>query len=187
MTNAARRQSPDSDQVAVRQLFAELYRFPWLFGLWAAVLIATALVIQYGFGYPPCELCQWQRYPYYALVALTPVLLLAREGRGASARLCDAFLLAAAIAFLASGAIGVYHTGVEHHWWAGPSQCTGALVLPDDPEAALKALMAKPVVRCDQPGLRILGLSMAAWNALVGISSGLAALLALLVGPRERG
>ncbi len=172
----------DAEGDGIRQVFVALYRIPWSFGLLAALLIAGALIIQYGFGYAPCELCYWQRYPYYALIALTPAPLLAGHGGNDARRLRDAFLLAAAIAFLTSGAIGIYHTGVEHHWWAGPSQCSGLDTLPADPDAALKALMAKPVVRCDQPALLILGLSMAAWNALVGISAGLAALLALVVG-----
>ncbi len=176
----------DRRGTAVRRLFATLHRHPWLFGLLAAALIGAALVFQYGFGYAPCELCHWQRYPYYALIALTPALLSARGGGRAAARLRDAWLLAAAIAFLGSGAIGVYHAGVELHWWAGPSQCTGALSLPADPEAALRALAAKPVVRCDQPALLIFGLSMAAWNALIGLAAGLAALLALTVGARGR-
>jgi disulfide bond formation protein DsbB len=69
-----------------------------------------------------------------------------------------------AFIWIASMIFGIYHSGVEWKWWAGPSTCTGngGLTggLPD---------LTKPVVLCDQPAIRILGLSLAGWNAVLSL------------------
>ena len=51
--------------------------------------------------------------------------------------------------------------------WPGPSTCSGGL------GDGLPTLTNEPVVRCDEATIRILGLSLAGWNAL--ICAGLAA------------
>ena len=166
-------------------VFARLVRDPASYLLLAAGLIVTVLVMQYGFGYLPCELCYWQRYPYYALLAVgLPYLALRLAGR-AGPRWDRAMLLLAGLAFLASGAIGLYHAGVEWHWWPGPGQCSGMADLPADPDAMMAMLGRAKIIPCDQPALVILGLSLAGWNAVIGIGAGLLALVGSL-GCRRR-
>ena len=43
----------------------------WLIilGLAAAAAIGGALLLQFGFGYPPCHLCLYERYPYLVVLA----------------------------------------------------------------------------------------------------------------------
>jgi disulfide bond formation protein DsbB len=63
-----------------------------------------------------------------------------------------------------SGAIAVYHAGVEWHWWKGPSACTGrAFTGPID--------LNQKVVLCDIAAWRLFGLSLAGYNALVSLSA----------------
>jgi len=69
---------------------------------------------------------------------------------------------------------GVYHAGVEWGFWPGPSGCTGALAKADSMQDFLKQLETTKVVRCDAVAIRILGLSLACWNAV--ISAAMAAL-----------
>jgi hypothetical protein len=33
-----------------------------------AALMGGALIAQFGFGLPPCEMCWWQRYPHIAAI-----------------------------------------------------------------------------------------------------------------------
>jgi disulfide bond formation protein DsbB len=122
-------------------------------------------------GYLPCELCLMQRWAYYAAIPLTAVLLVA-------APLQRAGLYLLALLWIGSMIFGIFHSGVEWKWWAGPTACTGSgglsTGLPD---------LSSPVVMCDQPAIRILGLSLAGWNAV--ISLGLA--LVALAGARSHG
>ena len=86
-----------------------------------------------------------------------------------------------ALIFLANAGLAIYHVGVEQHWWAGPTACTGSLSGPVDVNDLMKSLNATRVVRCDEVQLRILGLSLAGWNAILSaalaIYAGLAATL----------
>jgi disulfide bond formation protein DsbB len=139
--------------------------------LLAAATIGGAWTFQ-ALGYVPCELCLAQRWPYYAglpLAGLTLVL----AWRGAR-RLLTAAFAAVAFVFVGSAMFGVYHAGVEWGFWPGPTACTGTLLPADSAEDFLAQLNTQSVVRCDAPAIRILGLSLAGWNAVV--SAGLVVL-----------
>ena len=79
-----------------------------------------------------------------------------------------------ALIFAASAIFGAYHAGVEWGFWPGPTECTGLLDRARSGNDFLKQLQSVKVTRCDAPALRILGLSLAGWNALISV--GLAAL-----------
>ena len=66
-----------------------------------------------------------------------------------------------------------YHAGVEWKFWPGPSECSGTAAAPVAVGDFLKQLQSVTVVRCDEAALQVMGLSLAAWNAL--LSAGLAA------------
>ena len=138
----------------------------WLALLAPAVLLGGALVAQYGFGLPPCEMCWWQRYPHIA------ALVLALSG-WATRR--DPLIALAGVAILISGLLGGFHAGVEYGWWQGPSHCTG-IALGDDP---LAAIMNAPVVRCDVPAWTLGGISLAGFNFLFSAVAGVLVLLPL--------
>lgn len=132
--------------------------------------IVGAWIFEY-FGYAPCELCLMQRWAYYTGVPLAlAVAVLAPANTG----LARAGLAALALLWLASMVFGIYHSGVEWKWWAGPSTCTAQAGftggLPD---------LSAPVVLCDTPAIRILGLSLAGWNALISLALALVALAGL--------
>ena len=125
-------------------------------------------------GYAPCELCLAQRWPYYLGIPLAGVtVLLALQG---PARFVPAAFVGLTLLFGASAIFGAYHAGVEWGFWPGPSACTGTLSRADSVADFLAQLDTVQVVRCDAPALRILGLSLAGWNAL--ISAGLSGLAA---------
>jgi disulfide bond formation protein DsbB len=141
-------------------------------GAVALALMLGALGFQYIGGYPPCEMCMWQRYPHIAaaIIGLGGGLVVQS---GVIDRRLGRPLAIFAIALVAlSGAIGVYHAGVEWHWWKGPSACTGsAFSGPLD-------LNAK-VVLCDVAAWRLFGISMAGYNALISLGAALIATIAL--------
>ncbi|MCC1481619.1 disulfide bond formation protein B [Roseibaca sp. Y0-43] len=133
----------------------------------SAGLLLGALAFQYIGGLSPCALCIWQRWPH--VVALVAGLGLVVPGPWA---------WLGALGAGASGAIGVYHTGVERDWWQGPASCTSGGDLSGlSAQELLDQIMAAPVVRCDDIAWELLGLSMASWNAI--LSFGLAALWVL--------
>ena len=131
-------------------------------------LLGGALGSQYIGGLHPCEMCYWQRWPHGAAILLAG---LAFTAPAASSRSRTSALLAAA-AMAVSGAIGVYHAGVEVGIFEGITTCstTRGMTLQD--------IVAAPLVRCDQVQWSLFGISMAGWNAI--LSSGGAALIVAL-------
>ena len=146
-----------------------------------AALLAGAYGSEYWGGLYPCEMCWWQRYAHFAALALALLsLLLARApDRGRS------FVWLAALAILTSGGIGAYHAGVEAGVFEGFTRCTSSVsgLSGDD---LLKAVMATPLIRCDQVQFSFLGISMAGWNAILSILAALVILWLSLRRPRPR-
>lgn len=124
----------------------------------AFATIAGAWVFEAA-GYAPCELCLLQRWAYYAAIPLAVLFLLLPRG------LARYGLWLLGVLWLGSMVFGAYHAGVEWKWWPGPDTCTGTGALsgglPD---------LSRPVIMCDQAAIRILGLSLAGWNAVISLA-----------------
>lgn len=127
----------------------------------SVAMLAFAYISEHGFGYPPCELCWYQRYAHFAIVVLGMLAWRCRIPI-----LTIPFLLS----IMASIAIAGFHAGVEQKWWDGPSTCSSALELGTSLEEALEILKDVAVIRCDDIAWSFAGLSMAAWNFLISLS-----------------
>jgi disulfide bond formation protein DsbB len=123
-------------------------------------LLLGAFAFQYVGGLAPCKLCLWQRWPH-AVAVLVGALALALPGRILP-------VVGAGAAAVAAG-LGIYHTGVERGWWAGPTTCTSGPVGGLSSEDLLNQILAAPIVRCDEVAWSMLGLSMASWNAVLSV------------------
>ena len=130
-----------------------------------AALLGGALGSQYLGGLHPCEMCYWQRWPHAAAILLAAV---AFTGPAESSR-SRTFALLAALAIAISGAIGVYHAGVEAKIFEGFTTCT-AIASRGSTADLLKQITHAPLIRCDQVQWSFLGLSLAAWNAILSIA-----------------
>ncbi len=140
----------------------------------AIAALTIAYVAQYTYGLEPCVLCLWQRVPYAAVIVLAAAALAIGSGPGGTRR--TALLIGlGGMAFLIGGGIAFYHVGVEQHWWASVTGCSGG------PPAAMSiadlqaALTAPPPKACDAVDWTFAGLSMATWNALLSPLFALAA------------
>ncbi|PXA89697.1 disulfide bond formation protein B, partial [Nostoc sp. 3335mG] len=126
----------------------------WIALLLPLALMAGALGSQYLGGLYPCEMCHWQRWPHYAAIALAALSFFVPRTSGK--RL---LVILAALAILTSGLIGVFHVGVEHHWWEGVTACANTLGATGGD--LLAAIVRQPVIRCDAPQWTLLGISLA--------------------------
>jgi len=140
-------------------------------------LLAGALGSQYLGGLYPCEMCHWQRWPHYAAIPVAAAAFFVQH------RFTRATLICIAAALIAvSGAIGVFHAGVEYGWWPGITGCTAKAGAELSGADLLDSINRAPLVRCDAPQWTF-GLSLAGWNAL--FSLGGAAVILALVGRRR--
>jgi disulfide bond formation protein DsbB len=83
-------------------------------------------------------------------------------------------LVATAALFLGNAGIAALHAGVEWGFW--PSPVPECVVEGGAPAASvddlLRALRPLPAIPCDEAALRVLGLSMAGWNAVYALAVG---------------
>jgi len=133
-----------------------------------SITILGAWFFQYGLGLNPCPLCLEQRYAYYFAVPLALMLALG-DHAGASRKVIIAGFVALAAGMLWNAGLGVYHSGVEWKWWAGPQECTGTLGDLGSGNLA-ERLQSINLVRCDEAAWRFLGLSLSGYNALISVA-----------------
>lgn len=151
----------------------------YLAGAGSAAILLAAWAFQYIGGLAPCPICIWQRWPHAAAAVLALLLAIAPKP------LQRPIMALGAVAAATTGAIGVYHTGIERGWWPGPDSCTGN----GDALGGLTGTdlldFSAPVnlVLCDEVAWSMFGLSMASWNALASFT--LAALWVMAL--RRRG
>jgi disulfide bond formation protein DsbB len=135
-----------------------------------AVTVGTALGFQHIGGYIPCKLCLEQRTPYYVGIPLMLVAAISAALRlpGIVTR---GLLLVGGLLMLYGAYLGVYHSGVEWGWWAGPTDCQ----VVDAPAGGgtngiLDQIDTVVPPSCDQAAGRFLGLSFAGWNVVASVA-----------------
>jgi disulfide bond formation protein DsbB len=144
-------------------------------GAVSLALLLGALFFQYVLNYPPCEMCHWQRWPHIAaaVIGLGGGLLLAMGVL--PARLAPVVAALAILGVAVSGGLGVFHAGVEWHFWPGPTACTTGFRFTGGPID-----MNAPVPHCDIAAWRLFGVSMAGYNAIVSLGAAALGALALV-------
>ena len=130
--------------------------------------ILGAYFFQYVIGLPPCPLCLEQRFAYYVSIPLAAMALLGLSV-GSSRKVLTLALAAIAAAMLWNSGLGVFHSGVEWHWWPGPQDCSGAVPNFSAGGSLLEQMNKTRVVRCDEAAWRFLGLSLAGYNAMISL------------------
>lgn len=150
----------------------------WIALLLPVALLGGALGSQYLGGLHPCEMCYWQRWPHGVAIILAGLAFTAPAASYRSRTL----ILMAAVAIAISGAIGVYHVGVEQGIFEGITTCA-ATANAGSTADLLNAIIKTPLVRCDQVQFAFLGVSMAGWNAILSLG-GAAVIAWLALKPR---
>tara|TARA_R110002072_G_scaffold182491_1_gene338644 strand:- start:80 stop:613 length:534 start_codon:yes stop_codon:yes gene_type:complete len=159
--------------MAASDLHTTLRRRP---ATWPALTLAASVAMLGGAwsfqvfgGLQPCTLCIYQRWPYWIVIVLAGLAVLA--GRRLAPGGLAVFAAICGLVFLAGAGIAGFHVGVEQHWWEGLSTCgSGGL---DDPNMSIEELKAKlfatPLVRCDDVAWSLFGISMAGYNLIISV------------------
>ncbi|MDR0695405.1 MAG: disulfide bond formation protein B [Holosporales bacterium] len=119
----------------------------------AIAAFGTSVFAEMVLAKEPCQLCLISRYAYLsiALIALSSV-------RWPILRI----LLLLAVVFGLS--FGLYHLGVENHWWIGPRGCISKLPTLNDSGSDF---LDDNRVYCDRVNWLVFGVSSTLWNFLL--------------------
>jgi disulfide bond formation protein DsbB len=124
-------------------------------------ILVSAYFIQYVLNVPPCQLCYYQRYPYYFA---TIVIILAFFKK---INLKQVFILLLFTSFV-SASLSFYHIGIEQSFFDELGSCTSDNK-SNNTENLLKELQKQPVISCKNISFQIFGLSLATINFILSI------------------
>ena len=127
-----------------------------------SLTIISALIIQYWLGHEPCELCLYERIPYFLSILLIVKILFIKRYKKIT-------LLILSLVFISSTALAFYHFGIEQGFFSESLTCvTGDLSKALSKEELLEQLKQNSI-SCKDVSFRILGLSLAAINTIFSL------------------
>ncbi len=126
------------------------------------IALVSAYFIEYILGHQPCNLCLYERIPYF--LAILIVLINYKYNK-----LEKYIILSLAIIFLIATILSLYHLGIEQGFIQESLLCDlekGAIIL--DKDEILKQLQQKNI-SCKDVTFKIFGLSLTSYNIIISI------------------
>ena len=127
----------------------------------SSLMLISAFYLEYFQDALPCDLCITQRWFHALIISYSLTIILILKKKIVSNKLV---LLGLSITWVASSIAGLYHFGIEMNFWKGPDECSSNIDFSKD---LLTYLLNKSPIKCDEVTFKILGFSLAGWNALI--------------------
>ena len=124
------------------------------------IALISAYFIEYILGHQPCNLCVYERIPYF--LAILIVLINYKYNK-----LEKYLILSLAIIFLIATILSLYHLGIEQGFIQESLLCDlekGANIV--DKDEILKQLQQK-IISCKDVTFKIFGLSLTSFNIII--------------------
>ncbi len=126
------------------------------------IALVSAYFIEYVLGHQPCNLCLYERIPYF--LAILIVLINYKYNK-----LEKYLILSLAIIFLIATILSLYHLGIEQGFIQESLLCDlekGANII--DKDEILKQLQQKSI-SCKDVTFKIFGLSLTSYNIIISL------------------
>ena len=124
-------------------------------------MLLSAFYLEYFHDAFPCDLCITQRWFHALTISYSLIAIFIHKKKFLANKF---ILIGLSITWIASSVAGLYHFGIEMNFWSGPDECSSSIDFSKD---LLKYLLNKSPIKCDEVMFKILGLSLAGWNALM--------------------
>ena len=136
----------------------QYYIFSFLFSLFAIIF---ALYYQYIENYLPCELCIYQRIPYFIIILISSYAFLVNGNKN--------YMYFIGFLFLTSLVISITHFGVEQEFWQINSSCSNNTMDFENIDQLKAFLEDVPITKCNEITWSLFGISMAGYNVIYSI------------------
>ena len=124
----------------------------------SSFILISAYVLELFFNHPPCNLCEYQRVPYFLLLLISLASVKLKK-----IQLKIVALTCFVISFIISG----FHSLVERKLVEFDIGCTSTGSDIDNIEDLRNFLEQTPLIKCDEISFSILGLSLANLNFVI--------------------
>ena len=129
------------------------------------ISISVLLIVYYlefFQGITPCQLCIYQRLPYFIIILLAISFLLIKNKS-----LKKITFLFYILIFTSSLIMSVYHFGIEKNLWNALTGCETNIKSFSDSDNLKEYLLNKNYVSCDDVSFKFLGISLAGYNIIL--------------------
>ena len=127
----------------------------------SVLILGTAFVIEYFFGYMPCNLCKIERIPY----GLSIIILIVNYNFKGNQIFYSVLLM---LIFSFSIIISIYHLGIEQGFFEESSVCATKNLNLLTKEEVLKSLN-ELIISCKDVAFKIFGLSLTSYNIIMSV------------------
>ena len=124
--------------------------------------IISALIIEHALGHKPCSLCLYERIPYFLSALLLIKIFFFKKYEKIT-------LLILFLVFISSSLLAFYHFGIEQGFFDESFVCNVEYQSKTLSKEQLLKELNKNIVSCKDVTFRILGLSLAAINAILSV------------------
>ena len=122
-------------------------------------ILFSAFFIEHKLGHQPCQLCIYERIPYFlAILLIIKIFLIKIYDKEALFLLSLVFIISAFLAF--------YHFGIEQGFFKESLACTAENLSENITKDELLKQLTQNTISCKTVTFRILGFSLAALNTI---------------------
>ena len=130
--------------------------------IYSFLALSFAYFVEFVLGHEPCNLCKIERFPYIGSLILISLLVFINRWE----KLILSIVL---LLFIFGALISIYHVGIEQGIFSESLLCElGINSNIQNPDELLKTLEKTPI-SCKEVTFKILGLSLATFNAVLSI------------------
>ena len=137
-------------------------KFLFFILIFISIILAFAFIIEYKLGYKPCNLCLYERVPYFLSFLLIIKIFIIK-----SYERITLFILS--LLFILSFVLAFYHFGIEQGFFKESFACTNTALSDNLSKEELIEQLKQNIISCKNVSFRIFGLSLAAINTIFSI------------------
>ena len=132
-----------------------------LFGVLIIVslVLGSAFIIEYGLNHQPCNLCLYERIPYFISILLILKILFTKGYERTT-------LLMLSLIFIISSILAFYHFGIERGFFSENLSCISNDAFSTTSKEELLKQLKQNNISCKNVSFTMFGLSLAAINTI---------------------
>jgi len=127
----------------------------------SSIAILSALIAEYLFDILPCQMCLYQRYPYYFIILFSIIYIFTNKIPLTWYYWISAFSFTIGLFF------SLWHTGIEQKVLPGLSGCSNTVNASQSLTNLKEQILNQNIVACDEITWSIMGFSAATVNSLL--------------------
>ena len=137
-------------------------KFLFILLIFVSFILISAFVIEYKLGHQPCQLCLYERIPYFLSVFLIAKIFFINIYERET-------LLILSLVFIISACLAFYHFGIEQGFFKESLACTAENLSENITKEELLEKLSQNTISCKDVSFRVLGFSLAAINTIFSL------------------